>query len=158
MSRKFKVATILLLLTVVGLWVYRGFGTGYVWAVSGVRIPWPRETTEHFDCDYGQYSVFRLREDSMKTFQSSHPWKTDPPGPQYQNDCLTFQRLKEAQPLPAQDQIIWMRGARSHEDWTMYLHVPSRRLFVALGHADMAGDLPSRATENRKSELDAPTD
>lgn len=158
MSRKFKFATIVVIMAVVGLWVYRGFDTGNVWATSGVRIPWPRETSGHFDCDYGQYSVFRLREESMKAFQSKHPWKNEPPGRQYKNDCLAFERLKESQPLPARDQLIWMQGARSHEDWTMYLHVPSRRLFVALGHADMGGDLPSRATENRKSEQDDPSD
>jgi hypothetical protein len=155
MSRKIKFATIVVIIAVVGLWVYRGFGTGYVWAVSGVSIPWPRENTEHFNCDYGQYSVFRLRDDSMKAFQSKHQWNTTSPGPQYENDCLTFQNLNQAHPLPPQDQLIWIQGSSKSEDWTMYLHAPSRRLFVALEHADMGGDLPSRAIQNPKE--DAPS-
>jgi hypothetical protein len=156
MNRKLKFATIAVIIAVTTLWVYRSFGTGYIWAVSGLRVPWPRETTEHFNCDYGQYSVFRLREDSMNEFQLNHFWVTYPPGTQYENDCLTFVNLKGAMPLPSQEQLIWLQGSSRHEDWTIYLHVPSRRLFVAIGHSDMAGDLPSRAKDNREGEQAAP--
>ena len=150
MSRQHKVkfAITFVILAFVALWVYRGFGTGHVWSVSGVRIPWPRESTENHDCDYGKYSVFQLREDSMESFVRGHPWNTGVPPRRYENDCLTFESLRTARPLPGPKELIWMEGARPHEVWTMYLHVPTRRIFVSIGFPDMAGDLPGRATED----------
>ena len=157
MSRRSKVlfAAIFLILSLIAIWIYRGTGTGYVWSVSGVRIPWPRETTEHYDCDFGHYSVFKLSEESMKPFISDHSWNSGIPLHRYHNDCLTFRSLRTSLPLPEPNELIWMEGASRHEDWTMYLHVPTRRLFVSIGHPDMAGDLPARAIDNHQGEQDA---
>ena len=119
--RKVKIAVIALVLFAAALWIYRGTGTGYVWAVSGVTIPWPRENTEHYNCDFGQYSVFQLRESSMKAFLANHAWRAQNLGGRYHNDCLTFESLRSAKPLPKAEELIWIEGARRFEDWRMYL-------------------------------------
>jgi hypothetical protein len=137
-----------LIAALLSLWIYRGTGTGYVRTVSGIDIPWSRVNTEHYNCDFGQYSVFHLREDTMQSFISDNPWVSDPPTVDYNNDCLTFPSLTSVHPLPSRDELIWMNGKNKHSVWRMYLHVPTQRLLVAIEHADMAGDHPARAPEN----------
>ena len=152
MGRKCKfvilVATIIIM--AIACLIYRGTGTGYVESVTGVSIPWLREQADHFDCDFGQYSIFRLHNESMEAFLAAYPWKKHAPIARYEGDSFMFRSLPGAQPLPDRDDLLWLDGVRRFESWTMYLHVPTRRLLVAVEHPDNAGDLPERATEHHK--------